>query len=65
MHEAYDLILKYRFYVVGSYSLEVNHCLCAKPGVEYQDINDVYSHPQALSQCSDFLKNFDYNETGT
>lgn len=60
VHEAYDLILKYRFYVVGSYSLEVNHCLCAKPGVEYQDINDVYSHPQALSQCSDFLKNFDF-----
>lgn len=60
VHEAYDLILKYRFYVVGSYSLEVNHCLCAKQGVEYQNINDVYSHPQALSQCSDFLKNFDF-----
>ena len=30
VHEVYDLIIKYRFYVVGSYSLEVNHCLCAR-----------------------------------
>lgn len=60
VHEAYDLIIKYRFYVIGSYSLEVNHCLCAKNSTNYEDINDVYSHPQALSQCSEFLKNFDF-----
>lgn len=60
VHEVYDLIIKYRFYVLGSYSLEVNHCLCAKKGVKYEDIEEVYSHPQALSQCSEFLKNFDF-----
>lgn len=60
VHEVYDLIIKYRFYVIGSYSLEVNHCLCARKGVKYEDIEDVYSHPQALSQCSEFLKNFDF-----
>lgn len=60
VHEAYDLIIKYRFYVIGSYSLEVNHCLCARKGVKYEDIEEVYSHPQALSQCSEFLKNFDF-----
>ena len=58
VHEVYDLIIKYRFYVAGSYSLEVNHCLCAKKGVDYADIDEVYSHPQALSQCSEFIKNF-------
>lgn len=58
VHEVYDLIIKYRFYVAGSYSLEVNHCLCAKKGVDYSCIEEVYSHPQALSQCSEFLKNF-------
>lgn len=58
VHEVYDLIIKYRFYVAGSYSLEVNHCLCAKKGVDYSGIEEVYSHPQALSQCSEFLKNF-------
>ena len=60
VHESYDLIMKYRFYVVGAYDLKISHCLCAKPTTEYSDIEDVYSHPQALSQCNIFLKNFDF-----
>ena len=60
VHEAYDLIMKYRFYVVGSYNMKIDHCLCAKEGTRYEDIENVYSHPQALSQCSSFIKNFDF-----
>ena len=60
VHESYDLIMKYRFYVVGAYDLKVEHCLCAKEGTRYEDITDVYSHPQALSQCRNFLKSFDF-----
>lgn len=60
VHESYDLIMKYRFYVVGAYDLKIEHCLCAKEGTRYEDINDVYSHPQALSQCNNFLNNFDF-----
>lgn len=60
VHESYDLIMKYRFYVVGAYDLKIEHCLCAKPSTKYEDITDVYSHPQALSQCGNFLKNFDF-----
>lgn len=60
VHESYDLIMKYRFYVVGAYDLKIDHCLCAKAGVEFDDIDNVYSHPQALSQCNIFLKNFDF-----
>ncbi len=60
VHEAYDLIMKYKFYIVGAYSLEVNHCLCANENAKYEDIEEVYSHPQALSQCSKFLKDFDF-----
>ncbi len=60
VHESYDLIMKYKFYVAGSYSLEINHCLCAKQQARYEDIEEVYSHPQALSQCSKFLKDFDF-----
>ncbi|MDE6155632.1 MAG: bifunctional chorismate mutase/prephenate dehydratase, partial [Eubacterium sp.] len=40
--------------------LKIEHCLCAKEGTKYEDISDVYSHPQALSQCNNFLKNFDF-----
>lgn len=60
VHESYDLIMKYRFYVVGAYDLMIDHCLCAKENTKYEDISDVYSHPQALSQCSNYLKNFDF-----
>lgn len=60
VHESYDLIMKYRFYVVGAYDLKIEHCLCSKKDTKYEDISDVYSHPQALSQCSAFLKNFDF-----
>ncbi|MCM1113934.1 MAG: prephenate dehydratase [Clostridium sp.] len=60
VHESYDLIMKYRFYVVGAYDLKIDHCLCAKEGTRYEDITDVYSHPQALSQCNNFLKNFNF-----
>ena len=60
VHESYDLIMKYKFFIVGAYDLRVDHCLCAKPGVEFENIDDIYSHPQALSQCNIFLKNFDF-----
>ena len=60
VHESYDLIMKYRFYVVGAYDLNISHCLCAKPETDFQDIEEVYSHPQALNQCNIFLKNFGF-----
>lgn len=47
--EVYDLILRYRFYIVGAATLGVHHCLAALPGAKPVR---VYSHPQALSQCS-------------
>lgn len=60
VHESYDLVMKYKFFVVGSYSLEINHCLCANKDADYENIKDVYSHPQALAQCSLFMKNFGF-----
>lgn len=60
VHESYDLILKYRFYVVGAYDLKIEHCLCARSDTKYENIREIYSHPQGLSQCSNFIKNFDF-----
>ena len=60
VHESYDLIMKYRFYVVGACDLKIEHCLCAKENTRFEKIDEVYSHPQALSQCSIFLKSFDF-----
>ena len=46
------------------------HCLAALPDAKMEDITEVYSHPQALSQCSDFLDarslhSHDYSNTAT
>ncbi|MBR3149740.1 MAG: prephenate dehydratase [Eubacterium sp.] len=60
VHESYDLIMKYRFYVVGACDLKIEHCLCAKEGTKFEKIEEVFSHPQALSQCNVFLKSFDF-----
>ena len=60
VHETYDLVMRYKFFVLGSYSLEVNHCLCANANAKYEDIEKVYSHPQALAQCSKFLNDFGF-----
>ena len=60
VHESYDLIMKYRFYVVGACDLRIEHCLCAKEDTKFEKIEEVFSHPQALSQCNIFLKSFDF-----
>lgn len=54
--EVYDLIIKYRFSICAGTELRISHCLLAQPGARLEDIKTVYSHPQALSQCSGFLE---------
>ncbi len=53
--QAYDLMGKYNFYINKTTVVEITNCLAVKPGTQLSDIRDVYSHPQALAQCSDFL----------
>ena len=50
------LIFKYRLNVYSEYFQKIEHNLLALPGVKISDIKDVYSHGQALSQCSNFIK---------
>lgn len=51
----FDLLLKYHNYIVGEIFLPVNHALLGLPGAELSDIRTVYSHPQALMQCCEYL----------
>ena len=36
--------------------IPIVHCLLARPGTRTEDIQTVYSHPQALGQCRGFLE---------
>ena len=53
--ENYDLLVEYDNYIVGEQVIQIKHALLGMPGAELNDITTVYSHPQALMQCSDFL----------
>ena len=53
--ENYDLLLEYGNYIVGEQTIKIDHALLGLPGTEVEDITCVYSHPQALMQCVDFL----------
>jgi chorismate mutase / prephenate dehydratase len=55
INEAYDLLARMNLFVVGEAVLRVEHCLLALPGARLDQIRRVYSHPQALAQCSEFL----------
>lgn len=53
--KVYDLILKYRYYIVGEIDLPIEYCLCAIPQSGMAEIDTVLSHEQGLAQCSEFL----------
>lgn len=55
VYETYDLLLKNSFKIHGELNLQINHCLLANKDFKIKDIRKVYSHPQALGQCSSFL----------
>ncbi len=54
--EVYDLMRRYRFHIVRSARLKIDHRLLAKPGVKLEDVREVVSHEQGLGQCGAFLK---------
>lgn len=55
VNEAYDALTSTELCVVGEEVLRVEHCLLALGEVDPATIRRVYSHPQALAQCSVFL----------
>jgi chorismate mutase/prephenate dehydratase len=54
----YDLFQNYDLKVCGEVIVRIEHCLIANPGTTVDDIKVVYSHPQALAQCRNFLQDF-------
>jgi len=52
----YDLLLDSPLMVCGETELRISHCLIAMAGAGLDTIKYVYSHPQALGQSRNFLK---------
>ena len=54
--KVYDLMIKHNFSIVRTFRLKVDHNLLVNPGTKMSDIKEIYSHEQALNQCSSFLE---------
>ncbi|MBR3465135.1 MAG: bifunctional chorismate mutase/prephenate dehydratase [Clostridiales bacterium] len=54
--QVYDLMAGHNFHIARDYKLKINHQLLVKPGTKLSDVKEVYSHSQAIGQCSRFLK---------
>ena len=55
VNAVYDLMSSHKFYIVRGLKLHIDHKLLAKKGTDFAQIREVFSHEQAIGQCSSFL----------
>ena len=55
VNAVYDLLAEYRFSIVRSCRLKIDHNLLACPGTSREAIHEVWSHEQAIAQCASYL----------
>lgn len=51
----YDLLCHYDIHVIGEIDIPIHEDLIVVPGTKIEEIREVYSHPEALLQCSGFF----------
>lgn len=56
INEVYDLLAERDLWIVGEEVLAVDHCLVALSPVPLSHVRRIASHPQALAQCTRFLR---------
>ena len=54
--KVYDLMIRHNFSIVRTFRLKVDHNLLVKPGTTLKNVRTIYSHEQAINQCSEFLQ---------
>jgi len=55
VNTVYDLMIRHNFSIVRTFRLKIDHNLLANPGASIDSIREIYSHEQAIGQCSAFL----------
>jgi len=55
IHENLYYFLRYDYKIIGEFDLEVKHCLLSLES-DIKNVKQAFSHPQALNQCHNFLK---------
>lgn len=55
VNRVYDLMISKKFTIVRSTRIKIDHNLLVNKGVELSEIREIFSHEQAISQCSEFL----------
>lgn len=56
INETYDLLLQTKTTVTGEIYQRVRHCLIVNKGTTLDELEAVYSHPQAIAQCRNYLQ---------
>ncbi len=56
VNRVYDLMVSHRFHVVRAARVRIAHNLYVNPGVRLEDVREIISHEQALSQSAEFLR---------
>ena len=57
--KVYDLMISHNFSIVRTFRMKVDHNLLAKKGTKLSDIKEIYSHEQAINQCSELLQSLE------
>ncbi len=65
INDVYDLLRQHDLFVIGEISHRVNQCLLCLPGQQLSDIKRVISHPQALAQSEEFLRDMGVETVAT
>ncbi len=56
VNDVYELMREFDFYIVKTVRLKISQNLIAKQGTKLEDITDIYSHQQAIEQCSRLIE---------